>query len=85
MTSNTSTFIDRHADGILQDLPNSFKRVKWLQKTPVQGGNDELDKGEPSKKGKQTVLHCKYHSGRVFQRVSLLLSSTLVALYKGDD
>ncbi|KAM0245092.1 hypothetical protein ACHAQJ_010646 [Trichoderma viride] len=51
-------------------LPNNFKKVKWLQKTPVQGGNNEPDQGQSSSGGKQkqTVLHCKYHPGRVFQR-----------------
>ncbi|KAL6898786.1 ribonuclease H-like domain-containing protein [Trichoderma evansii] len=49
-------------------LPNTFKKVKWLPKAPVQGGNGEQSDEQQSKRMKQTVMHCKYHPGRVFQR-----------------
>ncbi|KAL7790339.1 ribonuclease H-like domain-containing protein [Trichoderma ceciliae] len=56
-------------------LPHHFKKLKWLQKTPVQGGNGDLgegvrdtSQGESFRKAKEAVLHCKYHTGRVFQR-----------------
>ncbi|KAL7923200.1 ribonuclease H-like domain-containing protein [Trichoderma austrokoningii] len=51
-------------------LPHSFKRTNWMPKTAtsVQGGNGgQSDEQEP-KGQKETVLHCKYHPGRVFQR-----------------
>ncbi|KAL7951205.1 ribonuclease H-like domain-containing protein [Trichoderma barbatum] len=60
-------------------LPHKLKKVNWMQKTPVQGGGNEDDDGlgqringssqvESSKRAKKTVMHCKYHPGRVFQR-----------------
>lgn len=68
MDTSASTF-----NGILSntpsDLPNALKRVKWLPKTPVQGGNGEQSDEQQSRLMKQTVMHCKYHPGRVFQRV----------------
>ncbi|KAL7932427.1 ribonuclease H-like domain-containing protein [Trichoderma chlorosporum] len=65
-------------------LPIRLKKTNWLPKTPVQRGsnNDDDDDEEEdlsqrisnpeqtdsSKRTKKTVLHCKYHSGRVIQR-----------------
>ncbi|EHK43707.1 hypothetical protein TRIATDRAFT_150119 [Trichoderma atroviride IMI 206040] len=49
-------------------LPHSFKRLKWLPRTPAQGGNGGQSDEQQSKRLKQTVMPCKYHPGRVFQR-----------------
>ncbi|UKZ87461.1 uncharacterized protein TrAFT101_003257 [Trichoderma asperellum] len=49
-------------------LPNAFKRVKWLPKTPIQGGDGEHSEELQFNRMKQTVMHCKYHPGRIFQR-----------------
>lgn len=73
---------------MLRDLPYKLKKTGYLPKTPVQRGvnNDEdddedlgkpishSDQGDSSKKAKKPVLHCKYHPGRVIQRVCLSFS-----------
>ncbi|PNP39142.1 hypothetical protein TGAMA5MH_08994 [Trichoderma gamsii] len=49
-------------------LPHSFKNLKWLPKTPLQGGSGGQSEDQQSKRLKQTAMPCKYHPGRVYQR-----------------
>ncbi|KAL6877280.1 ribonuclease H-like domain-containing protein [Trichoderma longibrachiatum] len=59
-------------------LPYRMKRLMWLQKTPVQGKDEDNDRlGEPidnsvqgdaSKKGREAALQCRHHPGRVIRK-----------------
>ncbi|KAL6870263.1 ribonuclease H-like domain-containing protein [Trichoderma novae-zelandiae] len=58
-------------------LPSRMKRLMWLQKTPVQGKDEDKDgpgelidnsQGDTFKKDKEAALNCRHHPGKVIRK-----------------